>query len=192
MVEPLVVGDFDRTAHGIVRQCDTDPHLGGLGAHLAADGERRQDEHGPVRVLGDGASPLQFDPRLPGAAIREDAAPALPQHAVHHELLVVAQAGGRAWRGRVEAGIGHPRLLPREVFGVVHLGHDVVSCSARRRFASTSRANFIAIQAFADSVVEHAGGKRAGRHVADSGERAQAEPRRRLDSDVYLISHGSG
>ena len=70
------------------------------------------------------------------------------------------------------------------------MAHDVVSCSARRRFASTSRASSLAIEAFADSVVEHAGGERAGRHVADGGERAQAEPRRRLDSNVYLISHG--
>ena len=45
-------------------------------------------------VLGDGASPFQFDPRLAGTAIREDAPAALPQHPVHHELLVVAQAGG--------------------------------------------------------------------------------------------------
>ena len=96
-------------------------HDSGLGAHLPTDGERRQDEHGPVGVLGDSARPLQLDPRLPRAAIREDAPAALQQHPVHHELLVVAQAGGRARCGRAEAGIGHPRLLPREVFAVV--GH---------------------------------------------------------------------
>ena len=72
--------------------------------------------------------------------------------------------------------------------------HDVVSCSALTQVRQHQPRELIAIKALTDSVVEHAGGKRAGRHVTDGGERAQAEPRRRLDSNVYLplFSHGSG